>query len=61
MAVAELSEERANLLDALNNAEEEVRHQREEIFNCRSTIVDLTNQLASSHSARQQGSLHIAR
>jgi hypothetical protein len=47
--VSELAEEKANLLDALGSAEDEVRQQREEISSCRGTIVDLTNQLASSH------------
>ncbi len=53
--------EKANLSRFVEEARYALKQQDEDLLVCRNTVTDLTNQLNSSHSAREEGALRAAR
>lgn len=59
--IADLLDEKADLIHRAEVVKSEMRQQDEELAGCRATITDLASQLSSSHLAREEGALRAAK
>ena len=59
--ISDLLEEKAGVSRLVEESQDALKQQEEELLSCKHTIADLTNQLSSSHSAREEGAHRAAR
>lgn len=59
--MADLLEEKNSLAQVIEDLQVSLKQQDEELLAAKSTISDLTGQLASSHTAREEGAHRAAR
>lgn len=61
LTISDLLEEKSNIMRIIEVTQSELRIQDEDLAACRSTISDLTHQLASSHQAREESAVRAAK
>ena len=59
--ISEMLNEKVNLSRFVEEARSALKQQDEDLLVCRNTITDLSNQLSSSHTAREEGAMRAAR
>lgn len=59
--IANVLDDKNNALRAVEVAQNELKIQEEDLVMCRSTISDLSNQLTTSHQAREESAIRAAR